>query len=460
MRKALAFTATLLLFSMALAQYEGSIHIYLDQEVIRQGGLMQFTVGLNKIAGPASDVSMEYWVESSEGEKWGYGSTSVYMNAAPSYSNVSKDVYIFSSQPPGTYFLKAVVDMGSFFPTLSQSQQFLVLSREISSVGSVLKIVDYPQEINAESGWSKLYTVKIRNEGDEILPNISFVISGIPSTWYIMSPEAYYKVQPGAELVYSLRIDVPSNATTLDYNMTYRVYSTTSAYDEKTSVLRVFSSTYALLTSELQKVESDRETLASAIQDRQLMGYNITTAWILLGHIDTQINFAKEYMANGNYDNALVSLASAESLVEQGMVSVETADMLPITTGLDWRFFVLLLVLFPISFLIYNYWSQKKLARILGYYSSEVMENLKQSMPGAKLKLSKKIGTEVLEDVKEKMGRQSDEGLRKKLDRTKKLLRLIEMQYSTGAISKESYAEIKKGLQTKIDLLEKKVGER
>ena len=109
--------------------------------------------------------------------------------------------------------------------------------------------------------------------------------------------------------------------------------------------------------------------------------------------------------------------------------------------------------------MIYNYWSQKRLAKILGYYSNEVMENMKNSVPGAKLRLNKKIGKTLIEDVKDKMNEQSKGGFRKKLERTKKLLRLIEMQYSTGGISQESYKEIKKGLQQKIDLLEKKIME-
>ncbi len=458
MKKALVLLSIIFFFPVVLGLYEGSTQIYLEDEVIRQGGLLEFIVEVDKKTGTATDTNIEYWIESSEGEKWGYGSTSIYMEKAPSEVNVSLDAYVFSSQPAGTYYLRTVVDMGEFYPTLSQSKQILVLAREISAIGSVLKITKYPMEINGESGWSNLHTITIQNQGDEILPNVTFTLTGVPETWYIISPQIYYKVQLGAELLFSVRIDVPSEAPSLDYNLTYRVFSTTSAYDQKGSVLRVFASTYSLVSNELQKVEQDRDALASGIQDRQLIGYNITTAWLLLSHVDTQLRFAKEYITGQNYDNALVALSSAQTLIEQGIVSLETAAVLPIAPGLtDWRVIIFVILLIPISLVLYHYWSQRRLARILSYYSGEVMENLKDSMPGAKLRFNKKMSTILLEDVKGKMDKQSGEGMRKKLTRTKKLLRMIEKQYSTGSISKESYLEIKKGLQSKIDILEKKL---
>ena len=63
------------------------------------------------------------------------------------------------------------------------------------------------------------------------------------------------------------------------------------------------------------------------------------------------------------------------------------------------------------------------------------------------------------EEVQSKMEQETKSGLIKKLDRTKKLLRLIERQYSAGNISEQTYREIKTSLENKIELIEKKLEE-
>ena len=194
MRKVFFMVFFLLLLSPVFAFYESSIKLFLEEDIIKQGGLLSFQVELSRISGPAGDVNLEYWVESENGEKWGYGNTTIFLEESPKTKNITEDIYIFASQPADTYFLKVVADFGNFYPVLSQSKQFLVLNRETTEKGAIIQITDYPEEINAESGWSKLYTIKVKNRGGEIIPNMSLRLMGIPETWYTLSPKTYYKV--------------------------------------------------------------------------------------------------------------------------------------------------------------------------------------------------------------------------------------------------------------------------
>ncbi|HDD04892.1 MAG TPA: hypothetical protein ENF51_00155, partial [Candidatus Aenigmarchaeota archaeon] len=185
------------------------LQIHLKEEVVYQGQMLEFTITLGRESGSGGDVKVEYWIESPTGERWSYDSAEVYLGPAPSEMNLSRSLYVFSSQSPGPYFLKVVASYGEGLPLQSQSTQFTVLSRSLSVKGAILRILDYPEEISGESGWSNLLNVKIYNAGDEILYNVSLVIDGIPEDWYYISPRRYYKLDPGAEVLFSFRISIP-----------------------------------------------------------------------------------------------------------------------------------------------------------------------------------------------------------------------------------------------------------
>ncbi|RLG16137.1 hypothetical protein DRN62_04060 [Nanoarchaeota archaeon] len=433
------------------------LQIHLKEEVVYQGQMLEFTITLGRESGSGGDVKVEYWIESPTGERWSYDSAEVYLGPAPSEMNLSRSLYVFSSQSPGPYFLKVVASYGEGFPLQSQSTQFTVLSRSLSVKGAILRILDYPEEISGESGWSNLLNVKIYNAGDEILYNVSLVIDGIPEDWYYISPRSYYKLDPGAEVLFSFRISIPSGAITRDYNLTYRVIGESGAFDEKKGILRVFSSRYALISYEIEKLTSEKQELETKVQAKLGKGYNVTESQKILSFVEVQLQFAADYLRQGNYDDAMIALSNVQSLLTDAEEALLRARKLEITPFYaDYRFMLLVLMLIPVSIITYHIWSQRRLAKILSYYSAEVLTRLKESVPGAKLKLRP---SDMLMKVQESLKESSKEALRKKLERTKKLLRLIEMQYSTGALSKESYEEIKRGLEAKIDMIERKLEE-
>ncbi|RKX57076.1 MAG: hypothetical protein DRP29_08840 [Thermodesulfobacteriota bacterium] len=451
-----SFLALSALFSGSYALSEGSIEISIQNQTTFQGNLFPFSVFINKTSPLSGDATIECWIESPEGEKWAYSTTTVFMEALDS-ETISKEMYIFSSQPTGRYFLKVLVSFDEYSPPLFQSTEIYVLKSEIQTKGIIVNITSIPTEVSVESGWSKLISLNVKNNGDEILRNLTMSISGVPSTLYLISPEAYYNVEPNQEVVFSVRYTIPMDELAMDYTAIYTVFANLGFYDEKSHVVRIFTSRYALISHELERLGEEHQRISSKIQAKISNGFNVTLSQTLIAQAKTQLDFSEDYLKNSNYDNAMIALSRAESLISDADIGLSTANQVSIVQRTDYRLFIIFIALIPLSFFVYNMWQKRKLAKLLKYYSSEIMDNVRESVPGAKLR--PKPFTSFVKQVENKMEQETKSGLVKKLDRTKKLLRLIERQYSSGAISEKAHDEIKNSLENKIELIEKKLKE-
>ncbi|MCW1304424.1 MAG: hypothetical protein OH354_01450, partial [Candidatus Parvarchaeota archaeon] len=457
----------LLIFSISNAQIqEGTVSIELDKTIVRQGEFLPFNILINKTRGPGADASIEYWIESMDGGTWIRETTIVYISDAPAFVNLSREVYIFSIQPPGNYLLKVKLKFSNTSTDLSTNKQFYVAKGIVNITTTNLNITEYPIEISAERGWSKLFTLKVRNSGDEILHNLTFTIDGIENDWYTISPEIYDRILPNTELVFSFRINVPPNATTKNYEITMRVSSAEGLFDVKKALMRVFTSAKELAMFDMQKLEVRLNDAKLKMQAAIFEGRNTSSISLLIQQAEMQLNFAKQYLEQEKFDQALIALASADELLTKSEEQINNLPYLPEYAKMNTLIIISYIVLITIPIIaiyIYHRWSEKRLARILSFYSSEVLRTMEKGIPGAQIDVKKmkgEIDKKFMEAVKEKIAEEKETAPKEKIKRLRQLLKIIEKEYAIGNISKNAYDEIKEKCEERLKALESREEEK
>lgn len=452
----------LLTISIAQAQYvAGMVGINLHNFTVYQAEFLHFEILLNKTAGIGAIAYVDFWVESETAEIWGADSFSTYLAEAPSTLNIPKSIYIFSSQPPGKYFLKVRVRFTNYSSPITTSQAFYVMRSPFEFKGANVTITTWPREINGERGWSNLFSVGVKNLGDEILHNVSLLIYGTSSEWLVISPVKYDVLKPGEELIFSMRITIPPDAETRQYNLSINVITAEGVSDRRECVLQVFASRKELIENDLRKLEARLNELKLKLQQAIFEGKNTTQFSALIQRAEVQINFAKEYLNVEKYNEALVSLSTAEDLLDEAELLYPNLQFLPSAMREShFNLFILLFAIIMPSALIFFYhkWSQRRLLRVLSYYGSELLEAMEKTRPGAKL-IPKSVSKEEVEVLKGKLEGEEQGMLRRKLERLRQLVRIVEKEYAVGNLSKEAYEEVRNKCLQKIEEIRKELGE-
>ncbi|MCW1303202.1 MAG: hypothetical protein OH339_02140 [Candidatus Parvarchaeota archaeon] len=452
----------LFIISIAEAQYvTGTVEINLHNLTVYQAEFLHFEIVLNKTVGIGAIAYVDFWVESETAEIWGADSFSTYLAEAPSTLRIPKNIYIFSSQPPGKYFLKVRVKFTNYSSPITTSQSFYVMKSPLEFKGANITITSWPKEINGERSWSNLLTVSVKNLGEEVLHNVSLLVYGISSEWLIISPVKYDVLKPGEELVFSMRITIPPNAETRQYNLSIHAVTAEGVSDRKESLLQVFASRRELIESDLKKLEARLNELKLKLQQAIFEGKNTTQFSALIQRAETQINFAKEYLNVEKYNEALVSLSAAKDFLDEAEILYPNLQFLPgVIKESYMNFFLLLSAIIIPSVLIFLYhkWSERRLLRVLSYYGSELLEAMEKTRPGAKL-IPKSVSREEIEALKGKLEGEKEGILRRKLERLRQLVRIVEKEYAVGNISKEAYEEVRNKCMQKIEEIKKELGE-
>lgn len=449
-------------FSIARAQYvTGSVKIELKNATVYQAEFLNFDIILNKTAGIGSAAYVDFWVESQTGETWGADSFSIYLKEAPSSATISKSIYIFSSQPPGKYFLKAKVRFTNTTWPITAMQEFYVIKSPVEFKGANITITSWPLEINGERGWSNLFTIAVKNNGDEVLHNLSLIIYGISSDWLTISPIQYDRIMPGEEVIFSMRVTIPPDADTKEYNMSISAITSEGISDSKGITFKVFASRKELIENDLRRIESRLNDLKLKLQQAIFEGKNTTEFSTLIQRAEAQLNFAKEYLNLERYNEALISISTAENLIKEAESKYQSLPYLPEAkkeSQLNLIILILAISMPSLLIFIYHKWSERRLLRILSYYGSELLEAMEKSRPGAKL-IPKSITKEEVETLRSRVESGREDSLRKKLERLRQLIRIMEKEYAVGNISKEAYEEVRRKCLEKIEEIKKELGE-
>jgi len=437
------------------------VRLNLAKLEVYQGDYLDFEVIIENKGEVSQDVTLEYWV-SANNETWYSGSEAVY---TPSISNQSfmRNIYIFSTQPLGNYFLNLKVTYDNVQPPIIANTSFTVISRPVvnistttttiaSSVGggeiqlptssmeewaeapkkkSSISIINYRELVELAQGWNTSFTVTVKNTGETTLENLTLTLFGVLQDWYQVRPESLIELEPDNTSVFLVEFNIPKDTNLGEYDILLSVSSNT-VFDKKTMKLKIYSSIDSLLRKQIDDLSFDLEKLKTEIEVSRKAGKDVSEVTLFLGEIENQIKSAEQNLANKRYDDSLRNIASAKNLIERArgllyekILVKERASMLFYIVPA-----VLLSALVIVSLLFLLYKNKKKKIMF------PALEKIKGAM---------------------KFTKNQDEELLKEKEKLERMLNLIEKEKREKVIGGNVYKELKKNIEDKLNSIDKKL---
>ncbi len=431
------------------------------------GDFLDFNLIIENKGENSQDVDVEYWVTDNNGTVWYYNSEALY---TPAFSNQSfhRKVFIFSNQKLGMHWLNVKVIYDLVQAPIKKNVTFMVVPAvptttlppappgppgpvgpeapavpavpiEVEKEVSRINILEYPSDIGIESGWARYPIIKVKNIGNTILHNIKLLITGLPKSWFVIEPEIIESLKPNEVAIFSLRITIPSGEKTKEYPFKIIAISNETS-DDKTGVLFVFSSREELLRYELDKVKKKYDDVKNKTDEAEKQGKDISAVRTLLDEAKKNIDEAEDLINKKDYDNALQKIIAASNLINRAR---EMLPKLPKATpmvlpGLPVSRFLLILIILILVSTIIVFMIKKKIIDLSKLFKS-----------------SKNEAEMVAEAIKKESPEK--QSLLEEKERINKVIALLDSELKEGIISKESYEELKKRNQEKLEEIERRL---
>jgi hypothetical protein len=423
----------------------------LETEVYQEDYL-DFEITIINMGEVGQDVFLEYWVQNGE-QTWYYASESLYVPALENRT-LLRNAYIFSAQPFGKYLLVAKLTFDVTQAPVFANATFMVVERIVPIVPPPvvpppvvpppvvppvrnISIIEWPAEVAMMAGWTKYPSVKVKNIGEIELYNVRLIVTGIPSPWLKVSPELVEVLGVNETVTFSMEISIPLATKAGEYIVKLLALANETS-DEKTMILRIFTSIEELIRWEISVLTSETQKFEMEVEGAREIGKDVEAVVVILESIKEQIELAKKYSEEKKYDDALASISTGWSLLRRGRELLAVAPFIkPIIVPVIPTWIVLLLVFLVVVILlsvIYLTRIRRFIARVMGKPVPEI----------------EKVAKEV--EVIEEKATLEDEA-----ERLRGTLELLETQFREGIISESAYRELRKTNEEKLRVIEEKL---
>lgn len=440
------------------------LFLQLFEYEVQQGDYLDFAITIDNKGEVSQDVYLEWWV-SSDNITYYQESGWIY---TPSLSNqtITKQAYIFSDQPLGTYILNVKMTYDNIQPPLVANATFSVLAKELISpnityppviitypsyppyalptalapkvterLPADISIVSYRYNISLARGMTKIESVVVKNTGQVDLNNISLFILGIPTAWFKITPESYKTLEPDNSSVFLIEFNIPKNVNIGEYSATLTASSGVVS-DQKHITITIFKSLEELLKDEIEKLKGDLQVLEEDIERAEQEEKDVSSVLLYVDEIKTQINLAETNFKNNRTEDAFANVANAENLLDRARSLLAQLEILKIERGFAVPIWLILLAfIFIISISV-----------------SLIILSRKKVLPPLRpyiIPLGK-----VVEKTKEKKSR---EDLVKEREKLLRMLEILKKEKKEGIISAVAYREMKSNVEEKLVKIEKKL---
>jgi len=445
----------------------GPYDLFVDllETEVTQGDYLDFAVTIENKGEVSQDVYLEWWV-SSKNETY-YSESGWFYTPALSNQTVTKQAYIFTSQPAGTYVLNVRMTYDNIQPPLVANATFNVIGKLppippnltlpppppirivpvalapmpapkiTEKLPASLKIESYRSNISVARGMTTVETVIVKNDGQVDLNNVTLFIFGLPLTWFNITPETYRVLPVDDTIVFRITFSVPPNAEVGEHDMTLTAMSGVVS-DQKSAVLTVFKSIEELLRDEISKLRKELSLLQKETSKAAAEGKDISGVLLYIDEIVAQLDLAEENLKNNKTEEALKNVANARNLLDKAwdvLRKLEIPKPPPAVIPL-WLIlviaFVIIFGIFVIVVIILR--KKKKLPAIRPYIIpiGRIAERVKKKV-----------------EVKERLVKEREKLLR--------MLDVLEREKKEGIISGAAYREMKRNIQKKLKEIEKKM---
>ncbi len=426
------------------------------QSEVSQGETIYFDINItNKGPVDRGDSTVTYWI--GDGSRY-YATTSVFVAARGNVS-LRKSFSIFSDEAVGVKNISVKVDYDPFYGPSNASSTFLVKAAivqppsvppsggggggggaaapaanisNVSIAAPRIEISEYPAEIEIERGWAKFITVSLNNTGSGILHNISVQIKDIPQGW------SEIQTAPAAQMsgsqTFLIRFSVPDSVKSGNYRARIRAVSA-EASDEKDVIVRIFASKEELIKYQIETIREKLSALEAITNQTEREGKDVRTIRSGIADINAQISVAENYLNNKKYDDASNAIYNVREMINTLRGDLESLRREKAEAPLiSWMLIAIIGLVAAIAVIFVYFYRKIKGNETLAMQKFYEMK---------RMILGRASGARTMNDM----------------EKTRRMIRLIQKEYDEELISKETYEELKRINEEKLLTLSKKMSD-
>jgi len=218
-----------------------------------------------------------------------------------------------------------------------------------------ITIISYPSDFNITQNETTTKSLKVKNNGDFILYNITLELSG--TDFHSITPNKINNMSINAENTFSINFRVPANATVKEYTVTATVKTSNSSASASASFkIKVLPSEETVETDIIplyQGCLAIMEELENNITKLEEKGVNTTDIRTLFNSINDKLNQTNSSLENEDYYTANQLLNDANNLIEELKGMIATAE----PVGIDLIIVIVIILIIAIAGIIaYLFW--------------------------------------------------------------------------------------------------------
>ncbi|MEM5811592.1 MAG: hypothetical protein QXG91_02520, partial [Candidatus Aenigmatarchaeota archaeon] len=433
----------------------------LENEV-EQNDYLDFLITIINMGEISQDVFVEYWTSDISGNITFFKASEFLLVNSLENKTVARRVPIYLSQPPGTYLINVKMVYDSQVPPLIVNASFIVKERrglipgpgnisqpivEVNITAGVIELqIPFPQPtanltskliiekfekyMPVARGYSRMFTVVVKNIGETELSNVTLDLIGIPFDWFNITP-ASYVLRPNATGVFILTLNIPKNANITKMGATL-IASSNLVSDSKDVEIEIFKSLKEILEKELSDLEEEYADLFVKTKIAKKEGRDVSIVEDLLKEIRKKLDEARKNLNEGNYETGLKNIEQAKILIERAKDILSKLEL-------------------PVKAIVFPKWLIAIIS--LSLFSIFIFYKLTK-----KRKIEIKVPTASIIKAIEKIKREKDiEAIKEEREKLLRALRALERERET--LSRTAYESMKKNLEERLKRIEKELKE-
>ncbi|MBI5060692.1 MAG: hypothetical protein HZB67_00080 [Candidatus Aenigmarchaeota archaeon] len=262
-------------------------------------------------------------------------------------------------------------------------------SSSTTSNYSSIRISAYPSDFNITQGESAVKNITVNNSGTNTITDINLLITGIPSSYYSLSPSIISILGKNTVKNVTIVFAIPSTASVGAFNVTINASKNSTVHNAKSFVLRILPSneTASNLTPIYNDYYSQLALLEINISLLSLDGANVTTINASLAAIKSKLSQVNTSLAAKDYYTAGILLNEISSLISSLKADMANttipAEEQPVVIDIPWLYIGIVIVVAVVAVVLaYLFWPEKE----EGYHPKKGWQVPKKNYPPPKKK--------------------------------------------------------------------------
>ena len=238
-----------------------------------------------------------------------------------------------------------------------------------------ISVISYPDDFNITQGQSITKSIKVKNNGDYTLYDITLSLSGV--SFYSVSPSKITSMTVNQEKTFIITFTVPANATVQEYTVTAAIDTDSSATASASFRLKVLPSSETVEQDIMPLYNQTLyiiEELEKNITELEAKGINTSSIRALFDQLKDKLSQINSSLQDEDYYTASMLLNTAGNMISDLGEMISSAE----AGGFDLTIIIIVAVILVTAGVIaYLFWPTRRGYKYEGG-SSDVKDILKK----------------------------------------------------------------------------------